>query len=290
MLLALLVVAAFDSTEVVRIVTAPGEELSVTIQGTGPNVVLLPGLFGSAYSFRHVTEMLNDLGYRSVVVEMLGMGASDRPKEGDYSLMAQANRVGAVLDSLSISGATFVGHSLAGSVAMRLAYQREGLVTAIVSIEGGATEAAATAGFRRLMRLAPAIRMSGALRGLPALIGREMRSVSHEEEWITRQLIIGYTRGLMADLDATMDAFQGMARSEEPSSLAESLHLVECPVILLVAGETHKSGPGHGELTLMTDQLPSFVIDTVPQSGFFIQEENPRAIADAVVRLAPLIN
>jgi pimeloyl-ACP methyl ester carboxylesterase len=289
MLFALLFLTTFDST-VVRIAAAPGEELSVTIQGDGPDVVLLPGLFGSAHSFRKVTKMLGESGYRSIVIDLLGMGSSARPKEGDYSLMAQAQRVGAVLDSLEISSATFIGHSLAASVAMRLAHTRSELVSSIVSIEGGPTEAAVTPGFRTLMRLAPAIRMSGAIRGLPALIRRELKSVSLDEEWITRELMGTYTRGFLTNQDATIDAFQGMARSEEPSSLSENLHLVSCPVVLLVSHHRHKSGPDQEEVDLMVRSLPSFSVDTVMNTGFFMQEENPRAVVDAVLQVAPIPN
>ena len=68
------------------VAVAPGECLQVTVTGHGQDVVLIPGLFGSAFSFRHVVRRLTAAGYRSIVIEPLGVGDSARPRSGDYSL------------------------------------------------------------------------------------------------------------------------------------------------------------------------------------------------------------
>jgi len=80
-----------DDADARCLVTAPGECVQVTISGKGPDVVLIPGLFGSAFSFRRVTALLASEGYRTIVVEPLGVGDSARPKEADYTLTAQAD-------------------------------------------------------------------------------------------------------------------------------------------------------------------------------------------------------
>ena len=55
---------------------AADESLHVVATGSGggPAVVLLPGLFGSAYGFRVVGPLLNAAGYRVIIVEPLGVG------------------------------------------------------------------------------------------------------------------------------------------------------------------------------------------------------------------------
>ena len=42
--------------------TAPGECLQVTVTGRGRDVVLIPGLFGSAFAFRQVIPLLTERG------------------------------------------------------------------------------------------------------------------------------------------------------------------------------------------------------------------------------------
>jgi soluble epoxide hydrolase/lipid-phosphate phosphatase len=83
-----LAVGGAPSAEARCVTVAPGECLQVTMSGTGPDIVLIPGLFGSAFSFRHVVPRLAEAGYRSIVIEPLGVGDSARPKGGDYSLTA----------------------------------------------------------------------------------------------------------------------------------------------------------------------------------------------------------
>src|SRR5688572_1805174 len=51
-----------------------GETLKVTTLGTGEPVVLVPGLFGSAYGFRKVMPRLAAAGWRAIVIEPLGVG------------------------------------------------------------------------------------------------------------------------------------------------------------------------------------------------------------------------
>src|SRR5260370_10599525 len=134
---------------------APAESLSVETSGRGAPVVLIPGLFGAAYGFRKLVPLLVDAGYRTIVIEPLGVGASARPEKANYSLTAQADRIAAVLDSLHVRNALIMAHSIGGSQAFRLAYRRPGLVRRLLSIQGGPTEKANTPAVQRALRLAP---------------------------------------------------------------------------------------------------------------------------------------
>src|SRR5438876_6497956 len=143
---------------------APAESLSVEATGRGDPVVLIPGLFGSAFGFRKLVPLLVDAGYRAIVIEHLGVGASARPEKANYSLTSQADRIAAVLDSLHVRHALVLAHSLGGSEAFRLAYRRPDLVRALLSIEGGPTEKAITPAFKRALRFAPWIKLFGGIR------------------------------------------------------------------------------------------------------------------------------
>src|SRR5258708_14036967 len=115
------------------------ESLSVETAGRGDPVVLIPGLFGSAYGFRKVVPLLVDAGYRTIVIEPLGVGASGRPEKANYSLTAQADRLAAVLDSLHVRNALVLAHSIGGSAAFRLAYRRPGPRRGLFSVAGAPT-------------------------------------------------------------------------------------------------------------------------------------------------------
>src|SRR5205823_2032088 len=101
------------------VAVAPAESLSVELTGRGDPVVLIPGLFGSAFGFRKLVPLLVTAGYRTIVIEPLGVGSSGRPEKANYSLTAQADRIAAVLDSLHVRRALVLAHSGRGRARSR---------------------------------------------------------------------------------------------------------------------------------------------------------------------------
>src|SRR3989442_3330887 len=192
---------------------APTESLSVETAGRGDPVVLIPGLFGSAFGFRKLVPLLVDAGYRTVELEQLGRGAAARPEKANHSLTAQADRIAAVLDSLHVRSALVLAHSIGGSEAFRLAYRRPDLVRALLSIEGGPTEKAITPAFRRALRFAPWIKLFGGMR----LIRRKIRGMlidsSGDASWVTDSAGLGATAAARGRLDATLKAYLRLSNS-----------------------------------------------------------------------------
>jgi pimeloyl-ACP methyl ester carboxylesterase len=256
------------------------------VTGRGHPVVLIPGLFGSAFGFRRVVPLLAGAGYRVIVVEPLGIGSSARPGAGDYSLTAQADRIAAVLDTLAVRGVIVVAHSLGASMAYRLAYRRPDLVRAIVSLEGGPAEAAATPSFRRAMRFAPWIKWFGGIRRIRGKIRSSLVAASGDTSWVTDSVVRAYTAGAAADLDGTLRAFLRMAESREGERLAPHLGAIQCPVRLLLGTAPHQGGVPPGDVDELRAALPSLAIDSVPGSGHYIYEEQPQAVLEAVVAVA----
>jgi len=277
-----------DTAAVVRdIPVARGEVLRTTSVGSGRPVVLIPGLFGAAFGYRRIVGPLAGLGYRALVVEPLGFGWSAHPRRANYSLTAQTARVAAVLDSLGIRQALIIAHSTGASIALRLAYERPDLVEGILSIDGGPAESAATPGLRRAMRfggmLTKALLQPDAFRGE---VRREIVANSSDTSWVTPAVVAGYTEGATADLSGAIDAWQGMAKSNESESLLARLGDCKVPVRLLVGAVPHQSGVGAEQIALLAQRLPDFSVDSVPGSGQYVQEEQPDAVLAALERLA----
>lgn len=273
------------TTQVVRLPVAPVETLQVTITGVGAPVVLLPGLFGSAYAFRHVAPLLAEQGYQAVVIEPLGIGGSSRPARADYSFTAQADRVGAVLDSLHLRSVIVVAHSAGGSIALRLAVRRPDLVGGVISLEGGPAESVTSASFRRALRLAPLLKLFGGRGRIVRTMRGNLVAASGDASWVTDATVRGYTAGATADLDATLDAYRGMAAAREPQRLDGNLARIRCPVRMLVGGAPHHSGVPAAELARLAAGLAVYALDSIPGAGHFIHEERPERVVDAVLRL-----
>ncbi|WP_262058906.1 alpha/beta fold hydrolase [Streptomyces sp. STR69] len=108
----------------------------IDLPGEGTARVYLHGL-GSAGSadFAGVAAHPDLRGGRAIVVDLLGHGYSDHPKDFPGTLEAHAGTVAAVLDHCGIADAVLIGHSMGGAVAIVLAATRPDLVSRLVVAE-----------------------------------------------------------------------------------------------------------------------------------------------------------
>ena len=278
--------AGSPSTPILRHVeVAPSETLTVEVRGEGQPVVLIPGMFGSVYGYRLLSASIAAGGQQAIVIEPLAFGSSSRPYRADYSLTAQAARIAAVLDTLGVREAVVVSHSSATGMVLRLALRRPELVAAIVSIEGGPAETAATKEFRRWISFAPIVSLIGGRSFVRNRIGRKLKGASGDTTWVTDDVIAHYTEGITADLSATLRAYVRMADAREPDALAPQLPNVHSPVLLLLGGAPHHDGPPPEQVEEMRAGLPSFAVDSIAGAGHYLHEEQPDAVAEAVRRL-----
>lgn len=265
---------------------APGESLHVTIEGTGEPVILLPGLVGSAFGYRRLRAELVAAGFQAVVIEPLGIGDSPRPERANYSLTSQADRVGAAMERLHLEDAIVVAHAVGASIALRLSYRFPGRVKALVSLDGGPAERAATPGFRRAMRFAPFVKMFGGVKLVRRKLREQLISQSGDTSWVTDAVMDGYTTGHARDLDGTLKAYLRMADSRDREALAPNLSRIRIPVRLLIGMIDHSGVPGREEIQLLSTRLPDFAITRVVGAGHFLHEERPDLVLAAVVALA----
>ncbi len=279
--------ALLDSTVVRDVQVAPLEVLRTSSTGAGQPVVFLPGIFGGAFSFRHVIAELVPLGYRCIVIEPLAFGSSAHPPKVDYSFAAQADRIGAVLDSLNATDALIVGQSTGAAIAFRMAYRRPELVRGVLSIDGGPAETAATPGLKH------ALRFGGFLTKLFVGPGTIRKRVWHDliqnsgdTTWVTSDVVDEYTAGQAADVDGAIDALRAMSKSKEPESLRERMHETRVPVRLLLGTIEHPSRIKPEEIEQLRSSLSDFAIESVEGSGQYIGEEQPSEVVAAISRLS----
>jgi pimeloyl-ACP methyl ester carboxylesterase len=126
---------AYVRDEGARLVDTSGGTLQVLDQGDpqGSPIVLLHCATCSMDWWDNLAPLLEQ-DHRVIRIDLLGMGGSDKPGSG-YSIDDQASAVAEALAKLHVVGATVVGHSLGGSVAVALAEQSPQLATRIVIID-----------------------------------------------------------------------------------------------------------------------------------------------------------
>jgi pimeloyl-ACP methyl ester carboxylesterase len=269
------------------VAVAPGEELTVTAAGEGRPAVLIPGLSGCAYGFRQLTPLLQDQGYRTVVIEPLGIGLSSRPRDADYTLTAQAARLARVLDELDLRDALVIAHGVGFSMALRLALARPDQVRAIVSVEGGPAESAATPSVKTGLKFAKLIAKLAGTKFIRDRYESDLRKASGDDAWIDGRTIREYFRGPNRDLDGTLNAFIAMAEQAEPEAITPHLPEITQPVLVLQGSAEHVGALDPEEITALRGGLPNVRFQTIPGAGHFIFEEQPQAVAKAIADFDP---
>lgn len=75
-------------------------------------------------------------GQRTVLIDYIGSGFSDKSDTFDHSMPKHADYVAAILDHEGITGCDYIGHSMGGTVGIYLTLQRPDLVNKLVIAEG----------------------------------------------------------------------------------------------------------------------------------------------------------
>lgn len=119
------------------VVTPEGDQIRwVELAGQEPARVYVHGL--GATSPAYFTEVAVHpllVGRRSLLIDLLGHGMSDRPTGFDYTLESHADALALALTSAGVTGAELIAHSMGGSVAIVLAVRHPRLVSRLVLID-----------------------------------------------------------------------------------------------------------------------------------------------------------
>ncbi|GAA2270029.1 alpha/beta hydrolase [Streptomyces hawaiiensis] len=118
-------------------VTPEGDRIRwVELPGQEPARVYVHGL--GATSPAYFTEVAVDprlSGRRSLLIDLLGHGISDRPAHFDYTLESHADALAGALTAADVPAAELIAHSMGGSVAIVLAARHPHLVSRLVLID-----------------------------------------------------------------------------------------------------------------------------------------------------------
>jgi pimeloyl-ACP methyl ester carboxylesterase len=93
-------------------------ELAYHVAGEGPCVTLLHGFPTCSWDWAALADGLSD--HRLLMPDLLGFGDSDKPPGYHYSLMEQADLIGALWQHLGITETAIVAHDIGATVALEL--------------------------------------------------------------------------------------------------------------------------------------------------------------------------
>jgi pimeloyl-ACP methyl ester carboxylesterase len=226
-----------------------------------PSLVFVHGSGDSAKTWAHVIEMLPDMP--CVALDLPGHGAlidepgPDRPSIGDYAAFVRGE-----IERRGLEGATVVGHSLGGAIALQLALDAPDVIGGIALVGTGAR-------LRVLPDLLAAAREQqtaalGRLAGFGFAPGHEQA----RERYLREQEPVA-PRTLYCDLTAC-DAFD----------CRDQLDRITCPALIVGGTEDRLTPPKYA--TYLRDHLPRATLVEIPNAGHYLTCEAPEELAAAL--------
>jgi pimeloyl-ACP methyl ester carboxylesterase len=139
---------ATENTTATRYLQRPEGRIAYDVRGSGPLVVMIPGMGEIRSSFRFLAPVVADRGFTVVTVDLRGHGDSDSTFTS-YGDEATVSDTIALLDELG-RPAVLVGNSLGAAASVIVAAQRPDLVLGLALIGPWARDPQKSSVFARL--------------------------------------------------------------------------------------------------------------------------------------------
>ena len=102
---------------------------------TSPPILLIHGFTASNFVWKDVLLPIAESGFRVIAPDLVGFGFSGKPKQGEYTIDAQARVITGLMNQLGIERATLVGSSYGGAVAATCALDYPERVERLVLVD-----------------------------------------------------------------------------------------------------------------------------------------------------------
>ncbi|MCK7622293.1 alpha/beta hydrolase [Streptomyces sp. RS10V-4] len=226
--------------------------------------VYLHGLGASAAPYFAAAAVHPALtGPRSLLVDLLGFGLSDRPTHVDYTLEDHADTLATALRAADVRAADVVAHSMGGAVALVLAHRHPHLVSRLVLVDANLdpmTPARGRPGTRGIAAYTEEEFLAGGWRDIRDAVGPHW--------WSTMRL---------AGREALHRSAVHLARGTDPT-MRELLLGLAVPRTYL-SPESDGPLPGAAQLT-----DAGVCLVAIPHCGHNIMLDNPDAFSRATAR------
>jgi pimeloyl-ACP methyl ester carboxylesterase len=251
--------------------TIDGSRIRLIDSGSGTPVVFIHGFGASMYGWRYQLPAVLAAGYRVVAFDNRGFGFSDKPAHG-YSNAAYARLVVALLDSLGISSAVLVGHSMGGAIAAEVAIAHPDRVRGMVLIDA-AGYGVHWPGVLKVARWPFVGAIATGFRGR-WFTGRILRSTYADPRKVRESDVDQYYAPVYAPEFGR--ALRGVLREFRFDTLGGRLAKVQTPALVLWGNADRWIDMGDG--TRFTRELPRSEFVMLERTGHDAPEESPEQV------------
>ena len=251
----------------------------------GSPVTLIHGFPTSSHDWSAVVPALARAGHRVLTLDLLGFGASSKPRKHTYAIHEQADLLEALWSSLGIGRTALVTHDYGVSVAQELLARDPDRITRTAWLNGGLYPALnQPMAIQRLLHT-PLGRVLGPLStertfrmSMSKVLGRPVGERTLHDMWLA--LSAGGGRWVQHRLLKYIDDRKVHAQRWEAA-----LESHPGPNLFIWGPADPVSGlPVLERLRTRMPEAQFVVLDQPPATGHYPQLENPAAVSDALVR------
>lgn len=266
-----------------RFITVDGMELRYRSWGERgpdrPELLLIHGFANTLQSFRLLAPLLAD-HFHVVAVDAPGFGLSAKPVDRDYGNASQAQAIVDFAAALGMDRYVVGGHSMGGTLAVYIA-ATDPHVRGLVLMNPGIISTGVPALTRYLFWPLPRVmaRMFGS---------RDFRERFLKKSYLDPSIVTAQV------MDAMMLAPRSAGYLDGMTSMMSQYRTGDEPLMasrvrvptLIVWGLQDRSKPP-GEQQLLQRLIAGSRLVEVPDSGHYVQEEQPAAVAAAMIAELP---
>ena len=257
-----------------RYLARPEGRIGYDVQGSGPLLVLVPGMGELRSSYRHLTPLLVEAGYRVATTDLRGHGDSDT-SFSSYGDVATAGDISALIADLGGS-AVIVGNSLAAGAAVIVAAEHPEQVTGLVLVGPFVRNPPVSAITRALFRamMAPLWIASVWKSYMPTLYAGQ-KPADFEQ----------YRTAVIASLrrPAYGKAFSLTTQQTDHDPAEAALDAVAAPALVVMGDRDPDFRDPAAEARWIGDALKGEVV-MVAEAGHYPHAQQPDITADTVLR------
>lgn len=251
----------------------PEGRIGYDVQGSGPLVVLVPGMGDLRSSYRHLTPLLVAAGYTVATTDLRGHGDSDT-SFSSYGDIATAGDISALIVELGGS-AVIVGNSLAAGAAVIVAAEHPEQVTGLVLVGAFVRNPPANAITRAMFRamMAP-LWVASVWKGYMPSLYAGQKPADFEE----------YRTAVIASLrrPAYGKAFSLTTKQTDHDPAEAALGAVSAPTIVIMGDRDPDFKDPAAEAQWIGETLKAEVV-MVTEAGHYPQSQQTEITATAVL-------
>ena len=248
-----------------------GIDLNYEQEGTGPDLMLIPGLGAGVHAWYAQLKGLSPV-LRVTAVDPRGHGLSDKPP-GPYSVSLFATDIAALMNHLELGPAVVVGSSMAAMIAVELAATHPERVTALALV--GGFPVLGPAGKERMEGRARTAETEGMGPLADPVASTALGAQTHQ----TQPALVGlFRQGLLAN---DPRAYAASCRALVEADISPRLGRIQCPT-LIVLGSQEQVAPLPAARALKAG-VPHARLEVIPNAGHLPFLEQPAAFNAAIL-------